>query len=135
MDLGTLKKKLEKLEYASEDEIRRDFDLIWTNCKRYNQPGSQVYRAAEKMEKSCNQILAKLPSQSMLRKRNPQDETRDPDDGTLAAKVLLFKKIKELDNTKLRELIQELIRKHPGCIKEVGSGLTRDRQRQLEDQV
>lgn len=127
MDLGTVKRKLEKLEFNSEDEIRRDLDLIWSNCKRYNQPGSQVYKAAEKMEKSCNQILSKIPSQSMLRKRNPLDEARDADDGTLAAKVLLFKKIKELDNTKLRELVQELIRKHPGCIKEVYSGLIRDR--------
>lgn len=127
MDLGTVKRKLEKLEYSSEDEIRRDLDLIWSNCKKYNQPGSQVYKAAEKMEKSSNQILSKIPSQSMLRKRNPLDDTRDVDDGTLAAKVLLFKKIKELDNTKLRELVQELIRKHPGCIKEVQFGLIRDR--------
>ena len=121
MDLGSVKRKLEKQEYTSEDEIRRDLELIWSNCKRYNQPGSQVYKAAEKMEKSSNQILSKIPNQSMLRKRNPLDDTRDGDDGTLAAKVLLFKKIKELDNTKLRELIQELIRKHPGCIKEVQS--------------
>lgn len=128
MDLGTVKKKLEKLEYTTEDEVRRDLDLIWSNCKRYNEPGSHVYKAAEKMEKSCNQILSKVPSQSMLRKRNPLDDTRDSDDGALAAKVLLFKKIKELDNTKLRELVQELIRKHPGCIKEVETTLIRDRQ-------
>lgn len=125
MDLGTVKRKLERREYKAEEEIRRDLDLIWGNCKKYNKPGSTIYKAAEKMERSCGHLLSKFPSHStMLRKRNPLDETRNLDDGTLSVKVLLFKKLKELDSTKLRELIQELIRKHPNCVKEVNLCLT-----------
>jgi Bromodomain len=121
MDLGTVKRKLERREYRTEDEIRRDLELVWNNCKRYNKPGSTIYKAAEKMERSCAHVLSKFPSNStMLRKRNPLDEIYNTDDGTLSVKVLLFKKLKELDGTKLRELIQELIRKHPSCVKEVG---------------
>ena len=119
MDLGTVKKKLDRKEYTSESSIRSDIDLIWANCKRYNQPGSDIYRAAEKMEKLCKSRLTNSNcTQGLLRKRNPQDETKEQEDGSMAAKVLFFKKVKELDSTKLRELVQELINKHPSCIKE-----------------
>lgn len=120
MDLGTVKKKLERRDYKSENDIKTDIDLIWSNCKRYNQPGSDIFRTAEKMERHFKILLQNNANPNQLRKRPPQSEGLEMfDEGTLATKVQFFKKIKELDGAKLRELIQELVRKHPGCIKEV----------------
>lgn len=48
MDLGTVRAKLAKGEYAKPAEFARDMRLIWDNCKLYNQvkrpPGSAFVR-------------------------------------------------------------------------------------------
>ena len=121
MDLGTIRRKLETRSYLSEAEIRYDFELVWGNCKKYNQPGSDIYKVADKLEKIFKNQLAQFGSLFIPKKRNPLDDIhmKEGDDGSFGTKVQFFKKIKELEPGKLRELIQELIRKHPGCIKDV----------------
>lgn len=37
MDLGTVRVKLGKSEYAKPSEFARDMRLIWDNCRLYNQ--------------------------------------------------------------------------------------------------
>jgi hypothetical protein len=39
MDLGTVRKKLQKREYNSAAECIADIDLIWSNCQLFNRPG------------------------------------------------------------------------------------------------
>lgn len=39
MDLGTVRSKLGKNEYAKPAEFARDMRLIWDNCRLYNQVG------------------------------------------------------------------------------------------------
>lgn len=42
MDLGTVKKKLKSGKYKTATEFQDDIQLIWDNCKRYNQEGSVI---------------------------------------------------------------------------------------------
>ena len=56
MDFGTIKKKLNNNFYSGTDEMLKDFELVFSNCKLYNPPESDVVSM-------CNQILALYQSQ------------------------------------------------------------------------
>ena len=56
MDFGTIKKKLNNNFYSSADELLSDFELVFSNCKLYNPPESEVTNM-------CNQVLALYQSQ------------------------------------------------------------------------
>jgi len=47
MDLGTVKRKLERNQYKNASECADDIRLIWKNCKTYNADGSDYYLLAE----------------------------------------------------------------------------------------
>lgn len=42
MDLQTLKKKVKNGKYKNNSEFLEDLNLIWDNCKTYNQEGSVI---------------------------------------------------------------------------------------------
>ncbi|XP_014255496.1 bromodomain adjacent to zinc finger domain protein 1A isoform X2 [Cimex lectularius] len=50
MDFGTIKHKLNMLEYSKNSELIADAHLLFENCSTYNQEGSEVYRAGEKLK-------------------------------------------------------------------------------------
>ncbi|PAV74422.1 hypothetical protein WR25_02423 [Diploscapter pachys] len=50
MDLKTLMNKLKQRVYDTPEEAREDFNLIVTNCKTYNEEGSEIYECAQEME-------------------------------------------------------------------------------------
>jgi hypothetical protein len=56
MDFGTIKKKLNNNFYSSTDELLCDFELVFSNCKLYNPPESEVTNM-------CNQVLALYQAQ------------------------------------------------------------------------
>jgi len=62
MDLGTVKSKMLKGEYQSYEECFGDIQLIWDNCKLYNMAGSDIYKLAERMEKTSRRELQKFRS-------------------------------------------------------------------------
>ncbi|KAL3666533.1 hypothetical protein V7S43_008166 [Phytophthora oleae] len=51
MDLGTIRSKLSKNEYKKPVEFARDMRLVWSNCKLYNQDGSDLYLLADELAK------------------------------------------------------------------------------------
>ncbi|CAH0477113.1 unnamed protein product [Peronospora belbahrii] len=51
MDLGTIRSKLSKNEYKKASEFARDMRLVWSNCKLYNQDGSDLYLLADELAK------------------------------------------------------------------------------------
>lgn len=148
MDLGTVKGRLEKKYYKSNAEVKYDLDLIWNNCQSFNMTGSEIYEIAELLRRKCDGYIAKdaelshaiaserekiLPRDA-LKKRAPNSSFDDAgmgsmappphvqyvqDAGTLSVKVQLFKKLRELEPSKLREVVQELIQRYPKCIKEI----------------
>jgi len=45
--LDDIKKKIDDGQYGSLDDIRQDFDLCFSNAKKYNQKNSQIWLDAK----------------------------------------------------------------------------------------
>lgn len=52
MDLTTMKNKMDRNEYTSDEEFFADMNQIFANCKTYWKPTDSVYAACEKLEKT-----------------------------------------------------------------------------------
>jgi hypothetical protein len=61
MDLGTVKKKLEKKDYYSAKECIADFRLIFNNCYLYNRPQDDVVLMCQTVEKLFETKLKGMP--------------------------------------------------------------------------
>ena len=57
MDLGTMRLKVENMEYMSFDQFKKDFMLIISNCLLFNATGSNIYKYAEKLRDTCRTTL------------------------------------------------------------------------------
>lgn len=69
MDLSTVKSKLVQGLYTTPNDVFNDIQLIWDNCKRYNQEDSDIYKTAVIMEKISDDLIQKqfsLPEKSNL---------------------------------------------------------------------
>ena len=60
MDLGTIKKKLDKGKYHDVSEAADDIRLVWKNCMTYNADGSDFYRLADSYRKRFEERYQKL---------------------------------------------------------------------------
>lgn len=60
MDLGTVKRKLDKHQYEDIEECAQDIRLIWNNCKTYNADGSDFYLLAESLSKRFEERYSKI---------------------------------------------------------------------------
>ncbi|KAJ3113629.1 hypothetical protein HDU96_003123 [Phlyctochytrium bullatum] len=50
MDLGTIQKRLDAGHYSSVSEVEADVRLMFSNCRLFNQPGTDVYEMGRKLE-------------------------------------------------------------------------------------
>lgn len=57
MDLGTIKKKLINNKYDTVEGVIDDIQLIWDNCKVYNEVNSWIHSIAEKLERSFKKMI------------------------------------------------------------------------------
>jgi hypothetical protein len=60
MDLGHIKRKIEKGEYATLHDAAQDVRLVWDNCKAYNADGSDFFILADNLSKTFEEKYAKL---------------------------------------------------------------------------
>ncbi len=60
MDLGTVKRKLERNTYKNVKDCAEDIRQIWTNCKTYNADESDFYLLAENFSKKFEEKYAKI---------------------------------------------------------------------------
>lgn len=51
MDLGTISTKLTENEYDTMEDIRKDIELVFANCRQFNPPGTYPYICANAVEK------------------------------------------------------------------------------------
>jgi hypothetical protein len=52
MDLSTIKGKMDRREYATEDDFLLDMRQIFENCFAYWKNGSPMYLAGEKLQRT-----------------------------------------------------------------------------------
>ncbi|KAL4471793.1 hypothetical protein ABPG72_008811 [Tetrahymena utriculariae] len=63
MDLNSVRRNLNKNSYEFLEEILDDIQLVWNNCKLYNEQGSWIYLTAVKLETFFHdQCLEQFPS-------------------------------------------------------------------------
>ena len=60
MDLGTIKRKLERGHYATAHQVAEDVRLVWTNCMTYNADGSDFYKLADSLQKKWDDKYTKV---------------------------------------------------------------------------
>jgi len=60
MDLGTVKRKLERGQYFSAHECAEDIRLIWKNCMTYNADGSDFFLLAENLSRKFEERYKKI---------------------------------------------------------------------------
>eukprot|EP00978_Attheya_sp_CCMP212_P009593 scaffold22759_cov54-Attheya_sp.AAC.2 len=60
MDLGHIKRNLEKNKYSTVHEVAADIKLVWKNCMTYNADGSDFYKLAKKLSNSFEAKFAKI---------------------------------------------------------------------------
>lgn len=63
MDLGTVKRKLERGQYRSAYDCAEDIRLIWTNCKTYNADGSDFFLLAESFSRRFEDRYKKIKAE------------------------------------------------------------------------
>uniref|UniRef100_A0A3P9BT69 Bromodomain, testis-specific n=1 Tax=Maylandia zebra TaxID=106582 RepID=A0A3P9BT69_9CICH len=66
MDLGTIKKRLKNSYYWQAVDCIEDFNIMFTNCYAYNQPGDDIVFMAKTLEKLFLQKLSKMPQKEFV---------------------------------------------------------------------
>lgn len=63
MDLGTVKRKLDRGQYQTAHECAEDIRLIWKNCMTYNADGSDFFLLAENFSKKFEDRYKKIQAE------------------------------------------------------------------------
>lgn len=63
MDLGTVKRKLERNQYSTAHECAQDIRLIWKNCWTYNADGSDFWLLAKNFSRRFEERYKKIKAE------------------------------------------------------------------------
>ena len=119
MDLGTIQNRLEGGEYEDHEAFAADVRLVWSNAKTYNQPGSGIYLAADRLSKIFEKKFSKF-NQSV--KLEPKVEAEHSNrDATLEDKAKFIKLINLLSHDQLGLLLKFLETRCAECLTEVNA--------------
>jgi len=110
MDLGTVKKKIEENEYASVHACAEDIRLVWSNCKKYNQDGSDFFNLAESLSKRFEDQFAKVKAEDPM----IEDDTEHAP--SLEEKTKFSHMIYKIKQEELGQLVEKLEDRCPEAI-------------------
>ena len=112
MDLGTVKKNLLEHKYINFKEFLDDINLIWSNCRTYNLPGSDIVKMANHCEKIFNKNLDKIFRNYNKKKVNKNDnEKLTPNEKVRFAEI-----IRQQTNETLQQIVKLLLKEAPKAI-------------------
>lgn len=57
MDLRTVRKNFAKGSYKCYNDFFKDLLLIFSNCKAYNEPTSEIHKAAAILERNTKRLI------------------------------------------------------------------------------
>ena len=78
MDLSTILRKLESLEYETVAALRADVDLVWQNALTYNGPNSWIKKYIDEMRAIASKKFSEAESRPPGLARKPSGVTRAP---------------------------------------------------------
>ena len=111
MDLATVKQGIEKGGYKSLNDCADDVRLIWNNCKKYNQDGSDFYNLADSFSKKFEDKFSKLKAD------NPAMDEEEVDHApSLEEKTKFSHNIYRIKQEELGVLVEKLDAKCPEAI-------------------
>mmetsp|Transcript_5334 Transcript_5334/g.7913 ORF Transcript_5334/g.7913 Transcript_5334/m.7913 type:complete len:223 (+) Transcript_5334:144-812(+) len=113
MDLGQIKRKIEKEEYASVNDAANDVRLVWQNCKTYNADGSDFYNLADTLSTKFEDKFAKLLKELGLEAGDGKSGaggagTSEAKEPSLEDKKLFAKRLYKISKEDLGKVIIEL---------------------------
>ena len=119
MDLGTVKNKLENGDYRLFQDFMSDINLIWKNCRTYNQPGSEIVKMANHCDKKIKQLIDKAFKnyQSKSAKKNSENNNNL----SVNQKIKLIENVRELSNDVLTQIIKIILKDCPKGIEDIDS--------------
>jgi hypothetical protein len=80
MDLSTMKRKLDRKEYANANQFHSDFKLMIRNCFTFNQPGSVVHTAGAEVQRVFDDKWRHLPPLHEIPPDSEEDEDESEDE-------------------------------------------------------
>ena len=120
MDLGTVKKNLLNGDYKIFQDFMSDINLIWKNCRTYNQPGSEIVKMANHCDKKIKQLIDKQFKNSQ--NKGGSTKNKSENNGlTLAEKTKLIESIREQSNEGLTQIVKIILRECPKGIEDIDS--------------
>ena len=66
MDLGTIKRKLERNQYENGAQVAKDIRLVWSNCMTYNAEESELWLVAKDLSNRFEKKYESLRNQCTL---------------------------------------------------------------------
>ena len=118
MDLGTVKKNLENGGYKLFQDFMNDINLIWKNCRTYNQPGSEIVKMANHCDKKIKQLIDKQFKNYQNKNTNKKNENNTIN---YPQKVKLIENIRDLPNDILTQIIKIILKDCPKGIEDIDS--------------
>ena len=119
MDLRTCKGKLLNGEYKLFKDLMHDLNLIWTNCRTYNVPGSEIVNCANACEKKMRQLIekqfknAKVQAEPKAAAIKKDDKLSDND------KAKLIEMVRKQSNESLTQIVKMILKACPEGIEDI----------------
>ena len=118
MDLGTVKQNLLNGDYKIFQDFMSDINLIWKNCRTYNQPGSEIVKMANHCEKKMKTLIDKQ-FKNMKPKGESAKNKIENSLLTLSDKTKLIEKIREQTNEGLTQIVKIILKECPKGIEDI----------------
>ncbi|CAG9327142.1 unnamed protein product [Blepharisma stoltei] len=121
MDLGSIKKKIKSKAYHNLSDFIADVQLVWNNCKTYNESHTDVYQQAEFLEKQmrryCTKLKIPVPRGQAKHLRDEEEIVReDPNVVSFEEKWEMTEQIKKLGQSTLEEIVQLITTNAPHAV-------------------
>jgi hypothetical protein len=128
MDLGTIKRKLERKQYATAHECAQDIRLVWQNCLNYNADGSDFWLLAKSFSRRFEERFKKIKSEYNVGEDMAAAGKADGGDTsgggttaiTLDSKAQLASKIFLLSGMELTHVMTTIEYRCPDALEQVG---------------
>ncbi|KAG1754925.1 Bromodomain-containing protein [Suillus paluster] len=105
--LDDIKQKIDDGLYNSIDDIRQDFDLCFSNAKKYNQKNSRIWLDAKFMLKFVNKEYTKMTGKKVKKNGDGDDDEEKPGDGADGEKKNKQPNLTRLLKARLQKLVDK----------------------------